>query len=226
MANYFYLTLDTTPPSSVSMVINGNATYTTSLVVNCDISTTDISTEGYQMKIWGSGIDDSHNENIKATEAESTWITYSSSQSIKLSSGDGSKAVSVKIRDDVYNESSTVTDTINLNTVIPTSNINTPDVTKVSKNTGKNTSSFTFTSDKVFTEYKVKVVSSTIVAESAGTVIGTLHGSVNMSGTGLFAANTPITCSIKGADLGAVSSGDAIKIIKVFVKDEAGLWSA
>lgn len=226
MANYFNLTLDTTPPSSVTMVINGNATYATSQIVSCDIATTDPITTGYQMKIWGSGIDASHNANIQTTEVASTWVTYSTSQTIKLSSGDGAKSVSIKIRDDVYNESSAVTDTINLNTVIPTVSVGTPDVTKVSKIAGKNTSSFTFSGDKIFTEYKVKVVSSTNAAENTGVLIGMVNGSTNMSATGTFPSETPISCSIKGSDLELAQSGDGSKIIKVFIKDEAGLWSA
>ena len=54
---------------------------------------------------------------------------------------------------------------------------------------------------------------------ATGTAIGTTNGSTNMAATGSFAASTPISCTINGADLSAAVSGvNAAYIIKVFVK--------
>ena len=51
-------------------------------------------------------------------------------------------------------------------------------------------------------------------------------GSTNTSGTeGGYKADTAINVTINGADLEAASSGDGVKIIKVFVKNAAGTWS-
>lgn len=99
------------------------------------------------MKVYGN-VDTSYNANIQDTEGASAWITYSTSQEVKLSSGDGSKIVYVKIRDDVYNESSQASDSITLDTSVPVVTINSgPDVTKISKQTGKRTCSFQFQAD-------------------------------------------------------------------------------
>jgi hypothetical protein len=226
MANFVYLTLDTTQPANPSLSILGGATFATNQLVDLTIGTTDSDKTSYQMKVWGS-VDTTYDTNIQATEGASTWISYNNSKQVKLSTGDGSKTVNVKIRDDVYNESSVATDTISLDTSIPTVTVTNPDVSKISKQSGKNTSAFTFTVDKTFDEYKVKVVGSTGAAESTGTVVGTANSSSNTSGTGgNYPAGTPITVTITGADLELASSGDAQKIIKVFAKDLTGKWSA
>ncbi len=48
-----------------------------------------------------------------------------------------------------------------------------------------------------------------------------------MSGsTGGYPASTNRTASVKGADLEAASAGDGNKIIKVFVQESSGNWSA
>lgn len=217
MANYFNLTLDTTAPSGITLAINGGAEYTTNTSVTLSIATSDSDTTGYQMKIWGiSGAE---------TENDATWETFATSKAVTLASGDGQKTVYVKVRDDVYNESASASDTITLNTTVPQVTITGPDVTRISKKAGKNVCTFSFSSDTAFTEYKVKVVPSINSLNDAGEVIGTTNGSENMSGTGTFAASTSTTCKINGSDLDIADSGDGQKIIKVFVKTAAGIWS-
>jgi hypothetical protein len=225
MANFFYLELDTTNPANPSISIDGGATFATAQLVDLSIGTTDSDTTGYQMLIWGD-VDTSFDTNIRGTEGTSTWITYNNSKQVKLSAGDGQKTVYVKIRDDVHNASSQVSDSITLDMSKPTVSVTNPDVSKISKQPTKNTASFTFTVDKQFVEYKVKVVSSTGAGESTGTTIGTANGSTNTSGTGTFASGTPISVQINGSDLELASSGDGQKIIKVFAKDQTGKWSA
>lgn len=225
MANYFNLTLDTTGPAAPSISLEGGATYATAQLVTATISTSDSPTTNYQMKIWGD-VDTTHNPSIQTTEVASAWISYSTSQQVKLSSGDGSKTVYLKIRDDVYNESSQADDSIILDSTLPVVSITGPDLSKISKVTGKNVSSFSFTVDGIFDEYKVKVVASSGAAHDTGTQIPTTAGSTNMSGSaGDYPASTPINCSIYGTDLETADSGDGTKIIKVFVKDKAGNWS-
>lgn len=225
MASYFNLTLDTTGPSNPSILLNGGDTYTTAQLITATIGTGDGVTTGYQMKIWGD-VDTSYNANIQASEGASAWFTYGTSQEVKLATGDGTKTVYLKIRDDVYNESSQTSDQISLNTAVPVATITGPSVSKISKITGKNESTFSFTCDVIFDEYKVKVVSSTSSTHDTGTVIGTAAGSTNMSGSaGGYPAATPINSAIRGTDLETASAGDATKIIKVFVKTPAGIWS-
>lgn len=217
MASFFNLILDTLAPSGLSLIINGGAQYTTSTNVELNISCTDVDTTGYQMKIWG--IDGATNE------AQASWETFTSSKVVALPSGDGLKTVYIKVRDDVYNESASASASITLNSSIPTVTITGPDVTRISKVSPRNIASFSFMADCSFVEYKVKVVPSVSSLESAGTTIQVSNGSTNMSGTGTFKANTPINCTITGADLEQASAGDGSKIIKVFIKNEAGTWS-
>lgn len=217
MASYFNLILDTLAPSITSFKLNGGATYTTSTAVTASIAIDDSTTTGYQMKIWGvDGV---------ATEQAASWESYATSKNITLASGDGLKTVYIKVRDDVGNESTQQTATITLDTAVPAVTITGPDKSKISKVTGFNVSAFSFVSDKEFVEYKVKVVPATSSLENAGTQIPTTGGSTNMGASGTFAADTAINCSIYGADLETASSGDGTKIVKVFVKTAAGIWS-
>lgn len=221
MANFFTLTLDTTGPSNPLISLAGGATYATEKLLQATISTGDSVTTGYQMKIWGD-VDISYDPNVQATEGASVWITYATSKQISLSSGDGSKNIYLKIRDDVNNESAQATDVIILDSTIPEVMITGPDVTRVSKKAGKNVASFSFQVDSSFIEYKVKVGATT---HDTGTLIGTANGSTNMSGTGTWTSASVINSTINGADLEIASAGDGAKTIKVFVKDASGLWS-
>lgn len=217
MASFFNLVLDTLAPSGLSLKINNGSQYTTALDVTLALSVSDSDITGYQMKIWGiDGV---------SSESQASWETYASSKTVTLPSGDGLKTVYVKVRDDVYNESSSTSATITLNTSVPAVTITGPDVSKISKVSPKNVATFSFVCDVDFIEYKVKVVPSNSSLQDAGVQIGTTNGSTNMSGTGTFSANTSISCKIYGQDLETASSGDGTKIIKVFVKNSAGTWS-
>ena len=218
MASFFNLTLDTLAPAGLVVKLNDDALYTTSAAVTLKLSLGDTDTPGYQMKIWGI--------NGVADEASASWETYAASKSITLPTGDGLKTVYVKVRDDVGNETAAVSDSITLDTAVPVGTITGPDRSKVSKVAGFNSAVISFTSDVAFEEYKVCVVPASNSIQSAGTVIPTTNGSENTSGdSGGYAANINISVTIKGADLEAVSSGDGVKIVKVFVKNAAGTWS-
>lgn len=232
MANYFNLTLDTLGPASPTISLNANASYATNLLITATIATTDTATTGYQMKFWGD-IDLAWAKTngvvgptaTAANEASAQWLTFANSKQLQLSATDGSKTVYCKLRDDVYNESAQVSDSITLDTTKPIVTISGPDVTKISKMAGKNTVAFTFSVDCAFLAYKVKVVAASGALENTGTQIGTTNGSTNMSGTDNYPKTTPISCTITGADLEAAASGDGAKVVKVFVQDEAGNWS-
>ena len=218
MASYFNLTLDTTAPSGLTLQINDGALYATSTAVTLKIAVSDGQTTGYQMKIWGvAGVED---------EGSASWESYAATKSVNLTAGDGLKTVYIKVRDDVGNESAQVSDTITLNTAVPVVTITGPDKSKISKVSGFNTSIINFTSDVEFEEYKVCVVPQNNSTQDAGTTIGTTNGSINTSGSdGNYPASENIQVTITGADLEAASSGDGVKIVKVFVKNAAGTWS-
>lgn len=224
MANYFNLTLDTTGPQGVTSNINSGASYATAQIVTVAIGTSDGVTTGYQMKLWGN-VDPAYDANVQATEGASAWVAYATSKQVKLLTGDGSKTVYVKVRDDVLNESAQVSYTITLDTNLPVATISSgPDVTKVSKIATKDTCTISFTVDTHVQSWKVKVVPATNSLESTGTQIGITNGSTGVTG-GALASATPQTVSIKGADLEVASAGDGAKIVKVFVQDDAGSWS-
>ena len=218
MASYFNLTLDTTAPSGLTLSINDGALYATSTAVKLTIGLSDEVTTGYQMKIWGiDGVDE---------EASASWETFAKTKIVNLTSGDGLKTVHIKVRDDVGNETEEVSDDITLNTAVPVVTITGPDKTKISKVEGFNKSKITFTCDVDFAEYKVCVVPQTSSTQDAGTVIPTTAGSINTSGSdGSYPKTTPIEVTITGTDLETASSGDSVKIVKVFVKTAAGIWS-
>lgn len=219
MASFFNLTLDTKAPIGVTLQINGDAEYTTTKAVTLTIGCSDENKTGYQMKVWGI-------ENVE-NEETAQWENYSESKSVNLTAGNGLKTVHIKIRDDVFNESEEVSDTITLDDSVPTVTISAPDVSKISKVNGKNVSSFTFMADIKIVEWKVMVVESSSALHDTGTnkAIPNTGGSTNMTGTTETNADTPISCTIYGADLESASNGDGVKIVKVFVKNEAGTWS-
>ena len=218
MASYFNLTLDTTAPAGVTLTINDGDLYTTSAVVELAIGTSDGVTTGYQMKIWG--IQDA------VEEAAASWEAFAATKSVTLESTNGMKTVHIKVRDSVGNESVEVTDSITLDTTVPVVTITGPDKATISKVATFDTSIFNFSCDVAFEEYKVCVVPATTSTQDAGTIIPITGGSVNTSGNeGDYEASSNIQVTIKGVDLEAASSGDGVKIVKVFVKNAAGTWS-
>lgn len=222
MASYFNLTLDTLAPAGLSVTINGDAVYATSTAVSLAIAVTDADTTGYQMKIWG--LDGA------AEETDANWETFTTTKNVTLPSGDGLKTVYVKVRDDVGNESAAASDTITLDTVVPSVTISGPDKTKISKIVGYDVAVINFMASVEFKQYKVCVVPATSSTQTSGITIGTAGGSQNTSGNkgdgeDLFPKDTNIEVSINGTDLEAASSGDGVKIVKVFVQSQAGNWS-
>lgn len=231
MANYFNLTLDTVAPVSPSLILAGGGGSTNTQLILATIGTTDTSTAGYTMKIWGSlDLAQAQADGLMSSSAQDTteqsaqWVTFASSKQLKLASGNGSKTIYLKLRDDVYNISAQVSKSITLDTVAPVVTITGPDVAKISKQSGKNICTFSFTVDSDITEYKVKVVTSESATYATGVAIGTTYGSTNMFGS-VVKADRIITCTINGADLEVASYGDGAKIIKVFAKDASGNWS-
>lgn len=226
MANYITVTLDTTAPATPSILLDGGANFATNNLVVCTIDTTDGTTIGYQMKIWGD-VDVGYDSSVTTSEGTATWISYSTTKQIRVSTGEGQKTIYLKVRDDVHNESAIVNDTITFDETRPVVTVTSPDVNRISKISGKNTVNFSFTSDTPFVEYLVKAVNSSGASNDLGIVIPTTNGSVNTSGTGQFDTTiTPITVTVMGADLETANNGDGLKTIKVFVRDDAGLWSA
>jgi len=234
-ASSFNLVVDTTAPGGATLALNGGASATTSVNITAALVTTDNPVTGYQIMIWGTGVDNAGNASIQTTQGASAWISptwtgsgpFTASQAVKLSTGDGSKSISARIRDDVWNETSTLTQSITLDTTAPTVDITTgPDTTKVSTVSGKRTVNFTFTvGSEAIVAWEVAVVASSGSARGTGTVIGTTNGSTGVAGASKAAAATQAVV-LDARDVVAASAGDGTKVIKVFVQDAAGNWSA
>jgi hypothetical protein len=175
------------------------------------------------MKLWGDICATAGGAAI--AEADASWIAYAGTASIILTSTNGTKTVYIKFMDDVGNVSSAVSASTVYDSTVPTVTIVGPDVAKISKVSGYNVSTFSFSADEAFDEWTVRVVPDASSIHTAGTQIPTTGGSTNMSGSTQTAASTAVNCTIYGADLETASAGDGVKIVKVFVKDLTGNWS-
>lgn len=147
----------------------------------------------------------------------------------------GNRVIKVKVRDDVYNESAEATVTAVLDTTKPVVSIvleddhndRTPNP-KVSREDGKRTYGFSWQCNEDFAEYKICVVANSTEAVTTAAPIAQTYSS-NMSGTGTFPKETPLRSVIDGRDLynnSVVSGTDGHYVIKIFVKDISGNWSA
>lgn len=225
MAASNVITLDTTAPPNVQVIINNGDAAATEQAVSVAITTDDTPTTGYLVKIWGD-VDGGANPSIQPLEANSAWISLASPHAVSLSAGDGVKTINVKMDDGLGNISGTAFDTITLDSTAPVVTMGVPSPSRISKIAGKDTSTFNWSVDVPFEEFKIKVVSAAGDLHTTGTQIPTTNGSTDMSGAlGGYPAATNRTASVRGADLEAAAAGDGDKIVKVFVRDAAGNWS-
>ena len=233
MSAYINLTLDTIGPSGVTVKINGDETKATSTAAQLTISCADTDLTGYQMKIWGTA--------SAPTESEAVWETYQPTKNITLTDGDGVKTVYVKLRDDVWNESATASDTISIYLKLPSIIDITVDRAKISLVEGKDNCAVVFGYDEDISEIKVMLVEDINAAHNNVTNVSipTTHGSgidacgalvtkgkSHLEAVKNIEANNDTCAVIYGADIAAVSPGDGVKIVKVFVKSAlSGNWS-
>jgi hypothetical protein len=196
VAANFTLTLDTTGPAGVTAAIDAGNPWSIDFDVVLNVGTSDASTAGYQMKVWGD-IDGG-----PTTEGAATWQTYNAALPVTVTTGDGLKTLNVRLRDDVWNESTVATDTITVDSTAPT---------------------LTLTPDDDIQAWKVKVVPTSGASHTQGAPIPTTNGSTNMSG-GASGLGVPINATIEGADL-EIAGVEGDNIVKAFVQDLAGNWS-
>jgi hypothetical protein len=224
----FVLILDTAPPSNPSISLNGGADYTGDQIVQARLGTGDYDAgqrDVLEMKLWGD-VDPTADPSVDDSEGLSSWQPYQEYINVKLAPGDGIKFVYAKLRDDVGNETVAFVDSLTLDTVRPVVTITSGvDHARVSKVAGHDTATFSWESNQPFVEYVVRAVPTSGSPFNAGVPILTTHGSTGVAGTGAFAALTPITSAIHGADLEVANPGDTPKVVKVFVRNSAGNWS-
>jgi len=224
VAAHVTIQLDTTGPQSPAVVLNSGDPNTVSRDVSAAITSSD--GDAVMVKIYGDVDDAFDTGHYRALEADAPWITLASPHSVRLSTGDGAKTVKVKLRDDVLNVSSEATDTITLDTSVPTIVVDDgPDPPKISKVATADESEIVWHPDADIVEYKVKAVSASGSAHSTGTQIPTTAGSSNVGGVVAVDADESVTTTINGTDLETASAGDGNKIVKIFGKDASGNWS-
>ena len=178
---------------------------------------------------------------ITATDA--VWQTYSASPTIALDrdtvASAGTVTVSLKVRDDVWNESTVATATASVDTTAPIITVTsivlgdgsyeTDPTYKISTIAGRDTLNINFTVNEDIQAWKAVVVQDYGDSATAGTNIDipqTVPGAAT-SQTGVeITANTAINCHIKGADLQTAVTNDGDYKIKVFAQDMSGNWSA
>lgn len=235
MANYVNLTLDTIGPAGVSVKINGDEERTTSTAVSLAITCSDADLTGYQMKIWGTA--------AAPEESDAAWESYQEEKNITLSSSDGIKTVYVRVRDDVWNESVTVSDTIVLYTELPSVNFSIVD-SKISLVSSKNLAGGNFGFDENIDAAKIMIVTdinarhddetniripatngSFIYKDDSSLLTKQREGYLEFENI-LCDKDYLHYCIIFAEDIAAVAPGDGIKIIKVFVRSAtSGNWS-
>lgn len=223
MPGTFQITLDTTGPGGLSLVLDtGNPQWSTDFVVDALIGTTDPDTTGYQVKLWGDIVG-------VPNEAAAVWQNYAPSIPVTLTPGDGAKTVNVRMRDDVWNATAgTATDSILVDSTAPIITILAgPDRTKISKVAGRDVTVISWVVDSSIQAYKVKVVPSSGSLHNAGAQIPSAGGSVNVSMVppGAVEVGVQVTTEIHGVDLESADPGDNTKWVKIFVQDFAGNWS-
>lgn len=216
MASHFFLTLDTTAPKGVSILLNGGAATAKTTQLTLTVTHGDASSDGYEMRIWG----------VEGAEekADAQWEPYAQTKTIRLPAVNGSHTVSLMLRDDAKNESDTVTASITLDLPVPVVTVTAPDRARLEL--GADCAAvFSFSCSTDFSEYQVRVVDSREALVTDGVALGTDNGSVNVSGSGSFAKGESIPVTVHGLDLAAASGGAGVKRLKVFVKSTENVWS-
>ncbi len=236
MSSYFNLTLDTTGPSGVTVKINGDDNKTTSTSAVLTVSCNEVDTSNCSMKIWGD-IND-YMGNPVSTEEDAVWQNYAETVNVVLTDcteGESeTKTVYVKVRDDVWNESVTASDTISLYVIVPAVTA-VSNVSRISKIGTKSWGVFTFMVDRPCEDVKVMVVNSVnasvndpsnseIMMNSDGTDIP-IGRDIMAKSNGLLDAGTEYGGIISGKYLEMASEGDGVKLIKLFAKGQTGAWS-
>lgn len=185
------------------------------------------------------------------TDSSEEWQTFTADSGqnymtvsgLNLTSGDGLKTITAKLKDEAGNITSTAASaSTTYDSAPPVIDVNAPDYNKVSKQhtLRRNTSTaaeisgkyndvctFTWSANEALQAFKVCVNAVGQTAAGA-TAIGTTNGSQNMSG-GSVAANTDVTSVIFGADFAAtdaVNDVDGAYEVIVYGQDLGGTWSA
>ena len=175
-------------------------------------------------------------------EADASWEAYAASFTKPLDEDTvttaGTVTVYAKIRDDVYNTSTAAADTATIDVTAPVVEIqsitlgdgtySTTPQYKISTNAGRDTITIVFQADEAIVAWKAVKVSDASDSATAATNVSIPEtaGSTTHAENVSIAANTDVTCVIKGADYQTAVTSDGAYTVKIFAQDAAGNWSA
>ena len=175
-------------------------------------------------------------------EADASWEAYSASFTKPLDEDTvttaGTVTVYAKIRDDVHNTSTAAADTASIDVTAPVVEIqsitlgdgsySTTPQYKISTQTGRDTITIVFQANEAIVAWKAVKVSDASDSATALTnvAIPETAGSTTHAESVSIAANTDVTCVIKGADYQTAVTSDGAYTVKIFACDAAGNWSA
>lgn len=233
MADYSDAPLDTQGPQDVSVVLNDGAYVTTEKTVRYTVTCSDPDTTDYQIKIWGT--------ETCTEESDANWQRFVRSGSFTVDDTTGLKTIYFKLRDDVYNESATVSATINYIKERPVIQNLFVTPAKLSFADKKNVASGGFNFSETIDAVKIKIVADVNAShdDPSNISIPTTNGSamwddLNTDSYDIRTLEHEITIPsimtvgfyINAKDLAAVAPGDGVKIIKIFARSAmSGLWS-
>jgi hypothetical protein len=219
MSASFTVNLDTSPPAAPTMTIEWSALATGSRTVTAMLDSADYqrgSQDVAEMKIWGD-VDPTADALVQPTENGSTWQIFRKSLVLALSPGPGPKQIRGRLRDDVYNETTVFGTSIIFDSGYPVVSITRGvERSRISKVPPFNTLTFFWSSSLDYDQAELRVVPGPGSPHTSGISLHTfLPGSAG--------AETQTT--IDGAGLALASPGDWQKVLKVFVRSTAGVWS-
>lgn len=200
------------------MNLAGGITTTTRRDVPLVISTSDYGT-GYnniaEMKVWGDIDPAFYAEYFSSTEGGARWQPYAPLKQIVLSAGDGTKTVSVRIRNGTGVETEIMTDSVDLVAGEPHVSILWSDGERAPMMDGN--VQFGWSCSHAFTEAAVCMVPSVYSAYAEGEVLATYSA----AGAGVHQWFTQDMATFLTKDIHPTQSGE--KPLKVFVR-VGGIW--
>jgi hypothetical protein len=251
--------LDTTVPSGTltlyeadDATLKAAVSSVATFVIHLQI--TDDSVGKVYYKVWG---DYTVGAQAAAGTTEPTdWTEYNKTagkdylviSGLSCTSGDGTKSVHAKAKDDAGNEITITSVSFVYDTTAPVvtvKNVTDNDISKVHVYRNSTTKyadevKFDLALDSIITEFKVcayltQAQATAVTDIGAEVAVPMTAGSLNMSGTGTHQATEVISCLIKGTDYetalvarGGVAgdTAEGVHYVVAYVKDEAGTWSA
>ena len=247
--------LDTTTPTGTITLLDTDESKSVDPIRNiadfvAHIAYSDDELGGVQYKIYGDfTFDEQKAQGI--TEAAAEWnnfvydsgVQYKKIANMYCTSGDGTKTVYIKVKDNAGNVSDPISASFEYDTTAPEVVVSGVDYNRISKVyelrrnsegtiAGKyaDETNFVFTPDSKIQAYKVCAYLNQAAAEGGShedAAIPTTAGSVNMSATGL-SSEAAVNAKIKGADYETALGGagnDGAHFVVVYVQDLGGTWS-